>query len=117
MIALSAPTFDPLGHIIIDDLPSSDLGGIRRRGSRVATLGPEGSVAQDRGYFVADRTFLVDWRVTSESQYRSVRRMVELYSRLMVSTPEGMFKVWPQGVTLGDDGEAGLELMVLEKIS
>lgn len=117
MISLSAPVFDPDGHIVIDELPDSDMGTVRRRGSRVATLGPEGAVSQDRGYFFADRDFEVRWAVTNHDQYASVRRLVELYPRINISTAEGVFIVWPQSISIDQDGEAVLSLLVLEMIS
>ncbi len=55
-VTLSTTTFDLDGHITIDALPAStDLGEVRRRMNRVATL-DGGAAFNDAGYSEADRT-------------------------------------------------------------
>lgn len=56
MIAgLSAPTWDPQGAVLLDCLPTSDIGGVYRRVSRTATL-DGASVLTDFGVSAADAT-------------------------------------------------------------
>lgn len=117
MIALSAPTFDPLGHVPIDELPGSELGNIKRRVSRAATLGPEGAVINDGGYLVADRTLRVMWRPRDEREYQAVQRLVQIYALLHVATADGLYRAAPESVTIDQDGEAVLVLLVMEEIA
>lgn len=115
MIQLSAPLYDPLGHVRLDDLPSSELDAITRRVGRAQTL--DGGVSiTDGGHSAGDRTFLVRWKVHSESEYRKVQRMVSLYTLLTVSTREGVFSAAPRSIRT-QSGQGVLELLVKEQLA
>lgn len=111
MIALATPTFDIDGHIVLHELPATDLGETRRRVNRQKTL-DGGVVVNDSGYAVGDRTIEVRWRIRSEAEYRAVQRLVQLYPRLMASTRDGCFEVAPE--RLSQSGREGdLTLLVV----
>ena len=116
MISISAPTYDPLGVVRIQDAPASDIDAVRRRVSRAQTLDIDKPVViNDGGFAHGDRDFLVRWRPTSSAEYDAVRRMVKLYPQLTVSTREGVFRCAPS--TLEKRGaEATLALLVIEKM-
>ena len=113
MIHLSAPLYDPLGHVGIDNLPASELGDVTRRVNRSKTL--DGGVAiNDGGYSAGDRTFRVRWKIRSADQFQQVQRMVQLYSLLTVITTEGVFTAAPESLT--DRGGIGtLTLLVKDQ--
>lgn len=114
MIALSSVTFDPDGHVLLRELPTSDLDAARRRVNRQATL--DGGVAvNDYGFTHGDRTFTVRW-VTGRNEYDSVQRLVRLYGRLRVSTRSGVYLVAPDRV-IRRNKEGELTLLVLERLT
>lgn len=114
MISISAPSFDPIGNIIIQPLDASELEDIERRVSRIKTL-DGGAVANDTGHSVADRTLNVTWRYTA-ADFELMKRFVQLYPRLLVSTPEAVFSAIPQRLTKRA-GEASITLLVMQKLS
>ncbi|MCE0760667.1 hypothetical protein LWH94_15860 [Marinobacter sp. G11] len=114
MIAsLTALKFDPEGHVQLPYLPDSDLGDVRRRANRIATL-DGGAVFNDAGHSPADRTFVIRWRVRSADQYRRVQRLVRLHAFLRVAVPEGIFICKPESV-VESNGEGVLTLLVSEQ--
>ena len=115
MIGLSSPTFDPLGSVTLQELPSSELDSVSRRVNRVKTL-DGGVVVNDGGYAVGDRTFRIAWRLQSADQFESVRRLVRLYPRVNIATREGVFLASIQDLSRSAR-EASLTLLVIQKLS
>ena len=115
MIALAAPTYDPLGHIVLRVMPTSDLGEVSRRVNRVATL-DGGSVTNDFGATAADRNMRLRWRVRSESELRAVQRLVRFHPSITVSCREGLFRAAPASVS-ESGGEGTIDLLILEEIA
>jgi hypothetical protein len=115
MIAIASTLFDLTGHIVLHPLPTSAMDEIRRRNNRVSTL--DGGVAvNDAGHSPGDRTFRVRWRVRNEAELRAVKRMVRLYSTVIVSRQDGVFLAAPSSVDQRR-GEGELELMIIEELS
>ncbi|GAB5451838.1 MAG: hypothetical protein Hals2KO_21660 [Halioglobus sp.] len=112
-IALSTPTYDLDGSLLLEPLPSSDFGTLQRRGNKVPTL-DAGVAVQDFGYTDADREFTVDLRV-SPAQSNQLRELVRLYPRIYAATPEGFFEVIPSYAPRIDG--ATLTLSVTEKLA
>lgn len=112
---LSTPTFDPDGYIELmvsnDTAPSE----VRRRVNRIATL-DGGAAVNDFGFTDADRTITLRWPYSSAAQEQDVDRLVQLYSRLQVSTPAGLFLAAPE-VYIPGLSESTLRLLVLSKLS
>lgn len=114
-VTLSPIDFDPLGTVTIDAMPDQTTGETRRRMNRIATL-DGGAVFNDFGYSEADRTIQLRWRPKSSAQEAAVKRLVELYARVHVATPEGFYlaglEVYRPGVK-----ESSLYLLVAEKLA
>lgn len=118
MIALSAPTFDPLGHIRLPPLPSSDIGSVRRRVSRQRTLDTvngTGVVVNDGGFVHGDRTFRLRWRPRSAAEYDQVARLLRLYPQVYVAARDGFYRAAPSDLNQRN-GEADLSLLVIERM-
>jgi hypothetical protein len=89
MISLNAPTYDPLGTLVLHKEPD-DLFQAQRRASVTATL--DGGVSvYDTGYSVADRTIRLRVRDATRGQIGAISYLIELYPRLIVSTRAGCF--------------------------
>ena len=115
-VTLSTPTFDLDGHITIDALPAStDLGEVRRRMNRVATL-DGGAAFNDAGFSEADRTIRLQWTPQNAASEAQIARLVRLYQRLRVSCSEGVFLAAPESYK-SSSGVSTLSLLVAEKIS
>ena len=115
-VTLSTPTFDIDGHITIDALPAStDLGEVRRRMNRVATL-DGGAAFNDAGYSEADRTIRLQWTPQNAASEAQIARLVRLYQRLRISCSEGVFLAAPESYK-SSSGVSTLSLLVAEKIS
>lgn len=91
MIAISTPTFDLDGSLVIRDYdPSTDIRSRSRRVSRTATL-DGGCVIEDNGLSHADRLFRIVLKALSQAEVENIERLIEYYSELYISTPEGVF--------------------------
>jgi hypothetical protein len=113
--AVSAETYDILGHALIEVLPKATPRQIQRRTARVRTL--DGGVAvNDGGFSDGDRTIDLAWRPRDEVTHNVVSRLLQLYPRVVVSTAEGVFLAAPETYTPGTD-ESRLRLLVLSRLS
>ena len=115
-VTLSTPTFDLDGHITIDALPAStDLGEVRRRMNRVATL-DGGAAFNDAGFSEADRTIRLQWTPQNAASEAQIARLVRLYQRLRVSCSEGVFLAAPESYK-SQANVSTLSLLVAEKLT
>ena len=114
-VTLSALTFDPLGSVPLDVLPNQTFGEARRRMNRVATL-DGGAVFNDFGFAEADRTLDLRWLVRTAALEAAVERLVQLYARVHVATPRGMYLAAIEAYVPGGD-ESTLTLLVAEKLA
>lgn len=114
-VTLSPIDFDPLGSVTLHTMPGQTLGETRRRMNRIATL-DGGAVFNDFGVSEADRTIQLRWRATSAAQEAAVQRLVELYARIHVATPQGFFLAALELYTPGAQ-ESRLSLLVVDKLA
>jgi len=114
-VVLSTLEFDPQAPVEVYALPESDFRSAGRRVNRVATL-DGGAVFNDFGFTHADRTFTLIFQPTSEAHAASVKRLVELYPKITVSMPEGLFRVAPESYQHGSE-DIRLTLLVDAKLS
>jgi len=112
---LTALTFDPLGVVEIDALPTSNTGESRRRMNRVATL-DGGAVFNDFGFSEADRSIELRWVPRSAEHEASIARLVELYAQIRLSMPAGCYLAALETYRPGAD-ESSLTLLVREKLA
>lgn len=100
MLALHSQSFDEQGVVIIDvDYQTSSFGETARRRSRVQTL-DGGYVTEDRGSSVQDRSFSISFSGSKET-VAAVRRLVQLYPQVIVSSIHGLFRCSIDRVTEG----------------
>jgi len=114
-VSLTTLTFDPAGVVALQLVPEQTLGESRRRMNRVATL-DGGAVFNDFGYSEADRTLTLRWRVTSKATEAAVQRLVQLYAKLHVATPQGCYLVGVETYTPGVL-QSSLVLLVASKLT
>lgn len=89
MIGISAPSYDPSGHLV---LPVRAAGAYqaRRRGSVTATL--DGGVSvYDAGYSDADSTLSATWTGATPAQLATLRYLVAYYAELYVCVESGVY--------------------------
>lgn len=113
-VALSSLTFDPLGAIAFSVLPDSTLGEQRRRMNRIATL-DGGAVFNDFGFSQLDRSIRLIWQPT-QALDAAIERLVQLYSRLHLATPQGFFVAAVEAYTPGAL-QSTLTLLVADKLA
>lgn len=114
MIGLSAPVFDPDGHLELKLKGDAQMRLIGRRVNRVKTL-DGGAVANDTGYAAADRTLTAVFEALP-SVYEQLQRMLKLYQRIIVSTPDGVFSAIPE--KLNQRGSSNtLTLLVMQELT
>ena len=114
-VTLTTLTFDPLGVVALDVVHDQTFGESRRRMNRVATL-DGGAVLNDFGYTDADRTLELRWQVRDKLKGAAVQRLVQLYARLHVATPDGFFLAAVEAYR-PSTSEASLSLLVIEKLA
>lgn len=90
MISLNAPSYDPIGILVIEGEPE-DLYTARRRATVTATL-DGGYSAYDTGYSTSDRVVRMNIRNARLEQVAVIDYLVQLYPRLIVSTRAGCFE-------------------------
>lgn len=89
LVALESFVFDPVGAIVIDALPDSELSASTRRVSRTATL--DGNAALiDNGWTAADSTFTIEAHL-SQTEEATVQHLVRVYPEVICSTPTGCY--------------------------
>lgn len=102
MLTINAPQFDIEGHIMVRNAERSGLFGFGRRVSRMPTL-DGGAAINDFGYSASDRTFDITWNPESEVQVEQVRRMAQVYGRLIISFSDGCYLVAPENFSADDE--------------
>lgn len=115
LVTLSAPTWDPTGHVQIYASDTQTTGETRRRVERRTTL-DGGAVVVDQGYSDADRTIDLTWVPADKSIDTAVESMVKLYERLVVSINGSVYSAVPERYEPGAD-ESQLRLLVMSKLS
>lgn len=89
MIAISAPTYDPAGAILLRARAANLYQG-ERRGSVTATL--DGSVSvYDAGYSVADQTLSATLRNPTRAQLVTLQYLVAYYADIVLCCEIGAF--------------------------
>lgn len=89
-VVLESDVYDPLGSLLLDVKPDSEVGTISRRISRTATL-DGGATLEDLGYCPADATINLQVRLRSIEQENTLLRLVKIYPLLILSTRYGAF--------------------------
>lgn len=91
MLAIHSQSFDEQGVVILNvNYETSSFGETSRRRSRVQTL-DGGYVTEDRGSSIQDRSFSISFSDTKET-VAAVRRLVQLYPQVLVSSIHGLFR-------------------------
>lgn len=89
MIALSAPTYDPSGHLILPAQIANPFGATRR-GSVTATLDGDVSV-YDGGYSLADTTLSATLTKPTRAQLVALQYIVAYYPEIYLCCATGAF--------------------------
>jgi effector-binding domain-containing protein len=113
-VFLTSKTFDVNGYVpITPTTDKADFGESRRRASRVQTL--DGGIAvNDFGYADGDRTITLYWRPRSAAVEANIKRLVEQYQRLNLSTKDGFYEVIPESYN-GKATESKMILLVTSR--
>ena len=114
MIALSAQTFDPIGHVILNAEIGGGLETLSRRITKTATLGG-GAFLNDFGFSDSDRDFNFMIKRVTEDQLAVLKRLTKLYSLVNCATPDGMFSGAIENLAIGQ--EVKIKFIVQEKLS
>lgn len=113
-VTLSTVDYDPAGYVEIDATADTNDGETRRRVTRHPTL-DGGAAFNDFGFAEPDRTILVKW-APSPLVDDAVVRLLQLYSRVIVSTGRAVYLAAPASYRPGTD-QSTLQLLVAAKLS
>lgn len=112
MIGFCTREYASSSHVVIEELPSSDIKSGTARVSRTATL--DGGVSIDHaGFSHGDRTFDINAKVT-ESQYAALWSMHTTQTLLYCATRDGFFLGSIQSLS-ENAGKMSLRFLVKEK--
>lgn len=115
MIAISTPTFDLNGSLVIKDYdPATDISSLSRRVSRTATL-DGGCEIEDKGLSHGDRTFSIQFPA-SLTDANALKYLVESYLLLKIATAEGMFTGAVENLRI-NAGEITATIFIKEKLT
>ena len=115
LVNISAKTFDLSGSLSFNTLTDNGFGRIERRSTRVAVL--DGGVAvNDNGYAHGDREMEFTYLPISSEHDDRARRLVQLHTRVYVSTYEGCFEAIP-GPFDADPEKNTFTLQIIDKVS
>lgn len=112
---IASITFDPAGYVEIPVLDTTTPGETRRRVNRVATLDGNAAV-NDYGFSEADRNLELRWPPFSRAFEDNIRRIVQSYDTVNVSTAAGVFVAVPESYIPGAE-QSVLRLLVLSRAS
>ena len=88
-VALESYVFDPLGSIVLNATPDSELSASTRRVSRTATL--DGNAALiDNGWTAADSTLTIEAHLTAAEE-ATIQRLIRVYPEVVCSTDSGCY--------------------------
>lgn len=102
MLTISAPQFDIEGSVLIHGADPAGLHSFSRRVSRIATLDGRAEI-NDFGYSPSDRTLNITWRPRTRNEIDQVRRMAQIYGRLIISFRDGCFLAAPENFSEEQD--------------
>jgi len=88
VIALSTTTYALDGHIVIKELPKSNLPSFARRLTRTATLDGNSSI-NDGGYSDSDSTFIVKTNQTDIAD--NLETLIKNYPLMILTSKQGAF--------------------------
>jgi len=88
MIAISTPTYNLSGHIVINESPDTLYPQLTRRVTRTATLDGKSSI-NDMGYSDSDGAYVV--RLNDSSLKDNLESLIKSYPLLYLSTIHGCF--------------------------
>lgn len=112
---LSTPIADTLGHVMLRlHAGATQPGATARRLTRVSTL-DGGVVVNDGGFAAGDATIVLAW-VPSAAQDAAVRRLVETYATLTLSTRDGVYVAAPSRFDVAA-GRSTLTLYVTQRLT
>lgn len=109
-VALESWVFDPLGAIVIDATPDSELSASARRVSRTATLDGNSAIS-DNGWTAADATLTISAYLTAE-EHATIQRLIRLYPDVVCSTDQGCYLGVIESVTRGFSGDFVIVFLV-----
>ena len=109
-VALESFVFDPLGAIVLDATPDSELSASARRVSRTATLDGN-SAFNDNGWTAADATLTISAYLTAE-EHATIQRLIRLYPDVVCSTDQGCYLGVIESVTRGFSGDFVIVFLV-----
>ena len=115
MLTINAPVFDVEGNLLIESPDGDGLAAFSRRVTRTPTLDGGAAVA-DFGYSAADRTLTISWTPLSKSDVGVAKRLVQSYSRLIVSFSEGCFVGSPDSYD-ESDGTISITYLIERQLS
>lgn len=113
LVHLASKLFDLSGVILLDCVPDTTAGEVRRRINRVSTL-DGGAAFNDFGFSEADRTIELRWIPADRSADAVVERLVRLHRWVYVSMQGGLWLAAPETYTPGAS-ESRLTLLVNER--
>jgi len=111
------PRVQDTSFIVLAELAASEIKKYARRVSRTATLDGD-SVITDSGYTDSDRVIEIRANVTA-AQEATIQYLLETYSLLSVSTPDGCYTCAPNtwafhGMSSPDEGQCYINMLILE---
>lgn len=116
MIGLATQTFSATGAVLLTRTRAdSDIYGLGRRVSRVATL-DGGVVLTDNGHAAGDRDLQIVADRVDVATHRAVEALVKNYGQLMVSTDAGCFLGAVEAMNYRD-GKLQLKILVSEQLN
>jgi len=114
MIGLSAQTFDLDGYLFLEDTDidwtNSDIRTISRRVTRTGTL-DTGAYLDDRGFAHGDRSLTVSAK-GGQATYERLSYLLQNYSSLWVTLPDGAFIGSLQRVRNGRNGNVTATILL-----
>lgn len=113
LVHLASKLFDLTGAVLLDCLPATNSGEIKRRVNRVATL-DGGAAFNDFGFAEGDRTIELRWMPSDPAVDAVVARLLRVHRWVYVSMPDGLWLAAPETYTPGDE-ESRLVLLVSER--
>lgn len=115
LVAFEAAVFDPLGAIVIEARPDSQLDTSTRRVTRTATLDGNSAIV-DMGYSPADATLKISANLTQQ-QEATLLRLMRVYPEVIATTDGGCFLGVIDDMRKQSNGTHSIQFLVQRALS
>jgi L-rhamnose isomerase len=115
IVSITSDEFDLDGAILLDVLPESNFGEVRRRVNRIRTI--DGGIAvNDFGAWEGDRSITLRWVPTDIDKEIAVAKLTRIHNKIKISVDGQIYLAIPEAYQKSAT-ESRLFVLVIDKLN